>query len=72
MLENRLNLIEFNFQYKLEAVILFLILMLEYEMPEYEEMTFSGTTYTPRPNKWNCIASITYNFKETLEYTGSF
>lgn len=43
-----------------------------YEMPEYEKMTFSGKTYTPRPNSWNCIASITYNFKEALEYTGSF
>ena len=43
-----------------------------YEMPEADEMTFSGSTYTPRPNKWRCIASITSNLKQTLEYTGVY
>ena len=43
-----------------------------YEIPETDEMTFSGNTYTPRPNAWNCIASVTSNLKNTLEYTGVY
>lgn len=43
-----------------------------YEMPEASEMKFSGSTYSPRPNKWKCIATMTSNLKEKLEYSGMY